>query len=136
MNIHNAGLKNRYAVIGIDRQDAVHALKLDDDSAFHRHGAPAQAGARTPRDKGNSVFICDANDLRDLFGGLWKNNDVGPVLEKGEGVAFVDEEVGFVVSNAGSAEDLPKSGDDFFLHFWFSCSLTTRICSFTMLISG
>src|SRR5262245_32319520 len=116
MNVHNAGLKDRDAVIGIDRQDAVHALKLDDDPALHRYCAAAQAGARAPRNKRNSVLIRDANNLRDLLRCLWKNNDVGPVLEKSESVAFVDEKVGFVVSDARSAEDLPKSGYDFFLH--------------------
>ena len=97
---------------------------------------PLKSRACASRNKGNAVFVRDADNLRDLFCGLRKNNDVGFVLEERQRVAFVDEKVGFVFSDGRSAKNLSKSVYDFFLHFWFSCSLTIRICSLTTLISG
>ena len=100
VQVDDAGLHDRNPILGIDGENAVHPLHLDDDSAFHRHRAAAQAGSRAARKKRKAIFIRNANDLRDLFGGLRKNNSVRLVFEKRESVAFVDEELGFIVSNA------------------------------------
>ena|SRR5439155_7544863 len=136
MNVHDSGLDDCNPIIGIDRQDAVHSLKLDDDPALHRHRAATQTSACSPRNKRNAVFIGYANDLRDLFGRPGENDNIRLVFEEGESVAFVNEQVGFILSNGRNAKNLSKSGYDFFLHFWFSCSLTIRICSLTIVISG
>jgi hypothetical protein len=108
MKIHDSGLYYRNPVIRIDRQNPVHPLKLDDDAAFHGDCSAAQTRASSARDKGNSIFIGETYDPGNLFGGLRKNHDVGFVLEESQRVAFIDQELRFIVGNSRSAEDLSK----------------------------
>src|SRR5690242_6400278 len=84
VQIDDAGLHNRDSIFGIDRKNAVHPLKLDDDPALHCYGTSAQAGPGSAGNKRNAVFIRDANDLGDLFGRLRKNDYVRLVFKKRE----------------------------------------------------
>ena len=64
----DAGLNHAIHIFGVDRQDAVHAAKIDRDAAPDGQCVAFERGADTPGYDGAAVFRADPDDLLHLFG--------------------------------------------------------------------
>ena len=68
MRVDHSGLENGNSVFGVDGEDAVHLLQLDDDSTLDGQRSSAQAGSRASGNEGNAVFVGHAYNRGDLLG--------------------------------------------------------------------
>src|SRR5262245_24616053 len=124
MEIDNAGLDDGSAILNVDRENSIHSLKLDDDSAFDSARAPAQPGAGAAGQEWDAVFISEPDNLCNLIGSLREHHHVWAILEKRQTIALVNEKLGVVLNNASSIQRLSQLVDDFVLHGFFCfCSL-------------
>src|SRR5437867_3682410 len=96
VEIDDAWLNHCKAVLNVDSKDAIHSLKFDENSAFGSKCSAAQPRPGAARQKRDSVFIRDADDLSHLLGCRRKHDDVRFVLEERKTIAFVNEQLGFV----------------------------------------
>src|SRR5207244_11682542 len=103
----------------------------NDDSALGRKRSATQSRAGAARQKRNSVFIGDVDNLRDLLRSRGKDNDVGFVFEERQTVAFVDQKHGFIIDNFRALKNVAVLVYDFLLHVFVCCSLSFLICSIT-----
>jgi hypothetical protein len=110
------------------------SVEADDDPAFHRHRAATQACARPEEQTGCGIHSQRERFARPVLSSA-ENDNVGPVFEEGESVAFVDEEIGFSSVTPG-APSICRSLLMTSFHFLFSCSFNDPDLFFTILISG
>ena len=96
VEVHDTGLHDRDAILDIDRQDPVHPLHLDDDPAFGRHGAAAEACPGTAWQKRNGYSLAISTTAETCSAVLRENDGFGFVLEQSQRVALVDEQFGLV----------------------------------------
>ena len=92
-------------VFDVNRQNAVHRLKCDHNSAFDGECSATKTGAGAPRQKRNSVFVRNADNLGDLFRSSWKYDNVRPVLKQRKAVALINEEFSVIDHNRGRIEN-------------------------------
>ena len=136
VEIDDAWLNHCKAVLKVDSKDAIHSLKFDENSAFGSKCSAAQPRPGAARQKRDSVFIRDADDLSHLLGCRRKHDDVRFVLEERKTIAFVNEQLGFVFHDRCRFEDSPQFGCDFRPHGLDCCSLSFLICSLTNAACG
>ena len=101
MEVHNTGLDHRKPILYVDGENAVHPLKLNHDPALNSERAAAQSCTGPTGQKRNAVLVREADDLRNLFGSARKHNEVGPVFEQRQTVAFIDEELRLIFNDSG-----------------------------------
>ena len=74
----NARLDRRDQILGLQRQDAIHAREVEADAARVRDHVPFQAGARSEGDDGHAVLLGEPQHVRHILGRRGVDDDVGP----------------------------------------------------------
>ena len=93
---------------GIDRKDAIHAGRLQDDLPGMGHRAAGNSGAPAVRHDGNGMAAAIGDDLGDLSRARRQDDDAGcqvPGVEAG-----VQPGHGLGIHDAGGADDPPQVG--------------------------
>jgi hypothetical protein len=119
VEIHNARLNDCDSILYIDGDDAIHPLKLNDDTAFNRQRSTAQSRSGAPWQKRNAIFIRKTNDLCHLSRSTGKDHNVGLTFEERQTIAFVDEELRLIFNDSRWFQNLPKLTNDFLVHATF-----------------
>ena len=136
MEIDDTRLNDCKTVLNVDRKDAIHSLKLNKNSAFGGKCSAAQSRAGAARQKRDSVFTRDADDLSHLVGCCRKYDNVRFFLEERKAIALVNEQLVFVIHHRGRLQNRSQFGQYFLPHGFACCSLSFLICSLTNAACG
>jgi hypothetical protein len=126
VHVHDAGLDDSDSILHIDGENLVHPLHLNNDAAFRRQRAPAQSGSGATRQERNGVFVGELHDCGNLLRVFREDHGVRLVLEERKGVAFVNEEFGFVGYNSILACNFAKFLENISAHYFLLVS--SSIC--------
>ena len=112
MCIDATGFDESATIAVIDRDDAVHAAKADHDTAGDRKNGAAEAGACASRNDGEIMFGAEFDDGGDFLGVFGKNDRVRLHFFQRVGVAFVNDEFGWIGEEAIGADDRAERIDE------------------------
>ena len=77
LHARDAGFHGCIEVVGVDREDAVHAREVDAHPAVKREHMAFERTAGAECDDGNIVLAAERDDLRDFRGGFGIDDGVG-----------------------------------------------------------
>ncbi len=105
LHVHHAGLDDRRAVRGVERQDPVHARERDQHRALERERAARQTGAGTARHERNAGAREHPDHVRDLRRPARQHDRARPRAVRGEAVGLVNEQRAGVRDQPAVAHD-------------------------------
>ena len=96
----------------VDREDFIQARQTQDNAAFRRDAAAAEAGAGAAGDDRHAEFVGQLHDRGDFLGRSGQHDDPDRALERGGAVETVRDGVLRRRQHLGGADDFAQAGEE------------------------